>query len=109
MNIYVGNLSREVTESELKEAFAAFGEVTSASVIKDKFTGDSRGFGFVEMPNKQEAEQAISGLNGKELKGRNLNVNEARPRSDDRRGGGGFGGGYGGGRSRGGFGGKRRF
>jgi RNA recognition motif-containing protein len=61
------------------------------------------------MPNKQEAEQAISGLNGKELKGRNLNVNEARPRSDDRRGGGGFGGGYGGGRSRGGFGGKRRF
>lgn len=81
MNIYVGNLSREVTESELKEAFAAFGEVTSASVIKDKFTGDSRGFGFVEMPNKQEAEQAISGMNGKELKGRNLNVNEARPRS----------------------------
>jgi len=105
MNIYVGNLSREVTESELREAFAAFGEVTSASVIKDKFTGDSRGFGFVEMPNKDEAEQAIAGLNGKELKGRNLNVNEARPRRDDRRGGGGFGGG----RSRGGFGGRRRF
>jgi len=105
MNIYVGNLSREVTESELREAFAAFGEVASAAVIKDKFTGESRGFGFVEMPNKEEAEQAISGLNGKELKGRNLNVNEARPRRDDRRGGGGFGGG----RGRGGFGGRRRF
>jgi len=105
MNIYVGNLSREVTESELREAFAAFGEVTSASVIKDKFTGESRGFGFVEMPNKEEADEAIAGLNGKELKGRNLNVNEARPRRDDRRGGGGFGGG----RGRGGFGGRRRF
>jgi RNA recognition motif-containing protein len=105
MNIYVGNLSREVTESELKEAFAAFGEVTSASVIKDKFTGDSRGFGFVEMPNKEEADQAIAGLNGKELKGRNLNVNEARPRRDDRSRSGGFGGG----RNRGGFGGRRRF
>jgi len=105
MNIYVGNLSREMTESELREAFAAFGEVASAAVIKDKFTGESRGFGFVEMPNKEEAEQAISGLNGKELKGRNLNVNEARPRRDDRRGGGGFGGG----RGRGGFGGRRRF
>lgn len=105
MNIYVGNLSREVTESELREAFEAFGEVTSASVIKDKFTGEARGFGFVEMPNKTEAEQAIAGLNGKELKGRDLNVNEARPRRDDRRGG--FGGG--GGRGRGGFGGRRRF
>jgi len=105
MNIYVGNLSREVTESELREAFAAFGEVASAAVIKDKFTGESRGFGFVEMPNKEEADEAIAGLNGKELKGRNLNVNEARPRRDDRRGGGGFGGG----RGRGGFGGRRRF
>jgi RNA recognition motif-containing protein len=103
MNIYVGNLSREVTESELKEAFGAFGEVSSASVIKDKFTGESRGFGFVEMPNKTEAEQAIAGLNGKDLKGRALNVNEARPRRDDRRGG------FGGGRDRGGFGGRRRF
>lgn len=92
MNIFVGNLSRDVTESDLREAFAAFGEIQSAAVIKDKFTGDSRGFGFVEMPNKSEADAAISGLNGKSLKGRNLTVNEARPRSDNR--GGGSGGGF---------------
>jgi len=102
MNIYVGNLSREVSEAELRETFQAFGEVASAAIIKDKFTGESRGFGFVEMPNKDEAEAAISGLNGKDLKGRALNVNEARPRRDDRRGGG-----FGGGRGRGGFGGRR--
>lgn len=105
MNIYVGNLSRDVSEAELKEAFQAFGEVTSASIIKDKFTGESRGFGFVEMPNKTEAQAAMSGLNGKELKGRAINVNEARPRRDDRRGGG-FGGSRGG---RGGFSGGRRY
>lgn len=87
MNIYVGNLSRDVSETELREAFQEYGEVTSASIIKDKFTGESRGFGFVEMPNKIEAESAISGLNGKDLKGRTINVNEARPRRDDRRGG----------------------
>ncbi len=103
MNIYVGNLSRDVVESDLKEAFQAFGEVTTASIIKDKFTSESRGFGFVEMPNKEEAEKAIAGLNGKDLKGRNLTVNEARPRTDRPRTGGGFGGGRGG--SRGGFGG----
>jgi len=87
MNIYVGNLLREVTEDDLRKAFEAFGQVTSASIIKDKFSGESRGFGFVEMPAKAEAQSAISGLNGKELKGRILNVNEARPRSEGSRGG----------------------
>jgi RNA recognition motif-containing protein len=105
MNIYVGNLPREATEDDLKEAFEAFGEVTSAKIIKDKFTGDSRGFGFVEMSNNTEAQAAISGLDGKDLKGSALRVNEARPRRDDRgRGGGGFGRGGGGG-----GGGRRRF
>lgn len=105
MNIYVGNLSRDVSESELREVFAAYGDVSSAAIIKDKFTGDSRGFGFVEMPNKDEAEKAVSSLNGKDMKGRNITVNEARPRTDRPRGGGGFGGGRGG--DRGGFGGGR--
>lgn len=106
MNIYVGNLPREATEDDLREAFEAFGQVTSAKIITDKFTGDSRGFGFVEMPNSSEAQAAISGLDGKDLKGRTLRVNEARPRRDDRRGGGGFNrGGF----SRGGPGGRRRF
>jgi len=93
MNIYVGNLSYNVSEEDLKTAFEAFGQVTSASIIKDKFSGQSKGFGFVEMPSKEEAQAAITGMNGKEMKGRTLNVNEARPRSDDRRGGGGGGGG----------------
>jgi len=75
MNIYVGNISRDVTESDLKEAFAPFGTVQSAAIIKDKFSGESRGFGFVEMPNKEEAEKAIAGINGKDLKGRNLTAN----------------------------------
>ncbi len=96
MNIYVGNLSYNVTEDDLREAFGAFGEVTSANIIKDKFTGQSKGFGFVEMSAKDQAQAAIAGMNGKELKGRALNVNEARPRTDDRRGGGGGGGGGGG-------------
>ena len=87
MNIYVGNLLREVTEDDLRKAFEAFGQVTSVTIIKDKFSGESRGFGFVEMPAKAEAQSAISGLNGKELKGRILSVNEARPRSEGRRGG----------------------
>jgi RNA recognition motif-containing protein len=87
MNIYVGSLSYEVTEEELMEAFQAFGTVESVNIIKDKFTGRSRGFGFVEMPAKDEAQAAIDGMNGQELKGRRLNVNKARPRSD--RGGGG--------------------
>jgi RNA recognition motif-containing protein len=106
VNIYVGNLSRDVSEAELREAFQAFGEVSSASIIKDKFTGESRGFGFVEMPNKSEADAAISGMNGKDLKGRAINVNEARPRTDRPRTGSGFGGRGGG---RGGFGSSRRY
>ena len=94
MNIYVGNLSFEVTEEELREAFEEFGEVSSVNIIKDKFSGRSRGFGFVEMPANEEAQAAIDGLNGKDMKGRSLNINEARPRTDDRRGGrGGRGGG----------------
>ena len=94
MNIYVGNLLREATEEDLRHAFEAFGQVTSVKIIKDMYTNDSRGFGFVEMPNNQEANSALSGLNGKDLKGRTLKVNEARPRSDDRRGGIGGGRGY---------------
>ena len=106
MNIYVGNLSSDVTEEELREQFTAFGGVTSASIIKDKYSGQSRGFGFVEMPAKAEAEAAIAGLKGKTLKDRTLDVNEARPRTDSRGGGagggrgGGGGGGFGGGRDR---------
>jgi RNA recognition motif-containing protein len=99
MNIYVGNISRTATEQDIKEAFEAFGAVQSAAIIKDKFSGESRGFGFVEMPNKDEGDKAISGLNGKDLKGRALTVNEAKPRTDRPRMGGGGGG------SRGGFGG----
>jgi len=89
MNIYVGNLPRNATEDDLQEAFAAFGQVTSATIIKDKFTGDSRGFGFVEMSDSTEANNAIQGLNGTDLKGRALTVNEARPRTENNRGGGG--------------------
>jgi len=100
MNIYVGNLAREVTEEELKREFTAFGEVTSVSIIKDKYSGQPRGFAFVEMPSKTEGETAIAGLKGKTLRERTLDVNEARPRSDSR-GGGGRGGGFGGGGRRG--------
>lgn len=115
MNIYVGNLPHRTTESELREAFEAYGEVNSAAIIKDKFTGDSRGFGFVEMPNRSEAESAINEMNGQDFGGRTLTVNEARPR-EERSGGNrssfsggnrGFGGNRGGG-SRGGYGGGRR-
>jgi RNA recognition motif-containing protein len=94
MNIYVGNLAWEVTEDDLRSEFASFGEVESARLITDRMTGRSRGFGFVEMPNNEEAKAAIADLNGKALKGRNLKVNEARAR-DDRGGGGGGGGGFG--------------
>jgi RNA recognition motif-containing protein len=80
MNIYVGNLSYGMTDSELRDAFAAFGEVSSAKVLIDRETGRSRGFGFVEMPNQSEAEKAIAQLNGKDLGGRALRINEARPR-----------------------------
>lgn len=106
MNIYVGNLSREVTEDELRKAFEAFGQVSTVSIIKDRYSGESRGFGFVEMPTKTEAQAAINGLNGTSLKERTLSVSEARPRTEGgggRRpfgGGGGFGGGGRGGRRR---------
>ena len=89
MNIYAGNLPWELTEDELKEAFAAFGTVESARIITDRYSGRSKGFGFVEMPEKSEAEAAIADLNGKELKGRAIKVNEARPRREGGRGGGG--------------------
>ena len=95
MNIYVGNLSYETTEEDLRSAFEQFGKVDSVSIIKDKFSGQSKGFGFIEMPTKGEGQSAIEGLNGKERNGRTLKVNEARP-SSDKRGGGGkreFGGG----------------
>ena len=100
MRIYAGNLSRDVSEDDLRAAFEAFGKVSSAMVIKDKFSGESKGFGFVEMAEKAEADAAIAGLNGTDLKGRALNVNEARPRTEGPRGGGGGGGGYGGGSRR---------
>ena len=82
MNIYVGNLSYEVTEEDLRQAFEQSGQVESVSIINDKYSGRSKGFGFVEMPSNVEGQGAIEDLNGKELKGRELNVNEARPRAD---------------------------
>ena len=101
MNIYAGNLSRDITEDDLREAFEAFGQVSTATIIQDRFSGESRGFGFVEMPSKDEAQTAIAEMNGKDLKGRAITVNEARPKTE--RGGGG-----GGGRKQGGFGGRGR-
>jgi len=104
MKIYVGNLSYEVTEEELRQEFVAFGEVTSVNIITDKYSGRPKGFGFVEMESVSEGQAAIAGLNGKTLKDRTLNVNAARPRTDDRRGGSSYGdrrgGGFGGGRQR---------
>lgn len=87
MNIYVGNLSRDVTEEELRELFTPFGQVTSVSIIKDRYSGQSRGFGFVEMPSKSEGQAAITSLKGKTLRERTIDVSEARPRSDSRGGG----------------------
>ena len=107
MKIYVGNLPHSTTEDELKGAFEGFGAVDSAIIIKDKFTGDSRGFGFVEMSEKEEAETAIAEMNGKDFGGRTLTVNEARPRPERTGGFGGRSGGRGGqGGGRGGFGGR---
>ncbi len=97
MKIYAGNLSYEVSEDDLRQAFESFGEVASAAIVKDKFSGQSKGFGFVEMPTATEAQAAIDGLNGRELKGRDMTVNEARPRPEGGGGGGGGRGGYGGG------------
>jgi len=91
MKIYVGNLSFDVTEEELRQEFEAFGEVASVDIITDRYSGRPRGFAFVEMASVSEGQAAITGLNGKTLKERTLNVNAARPRSDNR--GGGFGGG----------------
>jgi len=82
MNIFVGNVSRQVSDTELRAAFEQYGNVTSATIIKDRDTGDSRGFGFVEMENNEEANNAIEKMNGFELKGRKINVNEARPRDE---------------------------
>lgn len=100
MNIYVGNLSYNTGDNDLRQAFEAYGQVDSARVVMDKMTNRSKGFGFVEMGNQSEAQAAISGLNGKDLDGRTLNVNEARPKTEGGGGGRGFGGG--GGRSGGG-------
>ncbi|MBW1804213.1 MAG: RNA-binding protein [Deltaproteobacteria bacterium] len=105
MNIYVGNLSYEVTEEDLQKAFEDFGQVESAKIIKDNYSGRSKGFGFVEMPDNACAHSAIEGLDGKELKGRTLKVNKARPRNENRGGRGGSAGGRRGGRQGGG----RRF
>ena len=93
MNIYVGNLPFEVDDEELERTFTAHGEVTSARVIQDRFSGRSRGFGFVEMADNTQAEAAIQALNGKDFSGRPLTVNEAKPREDRRGDGGGGGGG----------------
>jgi len=123
MNIYVGNISWNLSDQDLSDLFAPFGEVASAKIVMDKFTNRSKGFGFVEMPNDEQAQAAISQLNGSEVDGRNLVVNESRPkeggsgsgggggfkkRNFGGGGGGGFkkgGGGFGGGGNRGGFGG----
>lgn len=85
MNIYVGNLPRTSSEEQLRKAFEAYGEVSSVAIIKDKFSGESRGFGFVEMPNAQEGQAAINALNGKDFGGRTLNVNVAKPKTDSGR------------------------
>ena len=102
MNIYVGNLPWEIQEEELRKSFEEFGQVASATIIKDKLTNKPRGFGFVEMPEKEEALAAIKALNGKELKGRPMKVNEAKPKTE----GGGAGAG---GRDRDRFGGGNRW
>jgi len=103
MNIYVGNLSNDVSEENLRQAFESFGQVTSARIIKDKYSGQSRGFGFVEMLEQAQAQAAIKSLNGKELLGKQMIVNEARPRTGQGRSGG-----QGGHRGRPGYGGSRK-
>ncbi|HUL11168.1 MAG TPA: RNA-binding protein [Methylococcaceae bacterium] len=104
MKLYVGNLGYGISDSDLEKLFSAYGSVRSAQVIKDRYSGQSKGFGFVEMGSNQEAQAAIAALNGKELEGRTLTVNEARPREEGGGGRGGFGG-----RDRGGPGGGRRY
>ena len=105
-NIYVGNLDFATTETEIRTLFEPFGQIDNVSLVRDKFSGQSRGFAFVEMSNDSEAEQAIQNLNGKQVGNRNITVNEARPREDRPRGGGGGGFGGGGGGGRGGRGGS---
>lgn len=106
MKLYVGNLAYQVTEDQLRDAFESFGQVESVAIIKDKYSGQSKGFGFVEMPSNAEGQAAIESLNGKEINGRAIKVNEARPRTEGSQGGGGQRrGGGGGGRGRGGRGG----
>ncbi len=107
MNIYVGNLAPQVKEDDLHKAFSAHGEVISVTLIKDRFSGEPRGFAFIEMPQNDQAQAAIQAMNGFELQGRTLIVNEARPR-EERRGGGGGGGGFGNRRGGGGGGDRRR-
>jgi RNA recognition motif-containing protein len=104
MRIYVGNLSYDVSEVNLRQAFEAFGQVSSATIVKDRYSGQPRGFGFVEMLDQTEAQAAIQNLNGKELLGQQMNVNEARPRTDRGRSGG-----QGGDRGRPGYGGRSRY
>jgi RNA recognition motif-containing protein len=98
-NIYVGNLDFKITEDELRQAFSAYGQVDNVTILKDRDTGQPRGFGFVEMANDEEAEKAINAINGTQLGSRTLNVNEARPKTSK--------GGFGGGGGRGGYGGNR--
>lgn len=100
MKIYVGNLTTDTTEEELRQAFAGHGQVTSVKIIKDRDTFESRGFGFVEMPSKVQAQEAMKALNGADLRGNHLTVNEAREREDRSRG-------FSGGGNRGGYGGRR--
>lgn len=110
MNIFVGNLSKEVTDQDLMQSFSAYGQVKSVKVIRDMFSGESKGFGFVEMPGNAEALKAMMELNTKEIKGKKIAVNEARPKTNDRRSGGGNNRGFGGGSSRGfGSGGGKRW
>jgi RNA recognition motif-containing protein len=104
MNIYVGNLSYEVSGEDLRQVFEAFGQVSSATIVKDKYSGQPRGFGFVEMPERAEGQTAIQNLNGKDLRGQAMNVNEARPRNDR-----GKPGGRGGYQGRPGYGGRSRY
>jgi RNA recognition motif-containing protein len=89
MNIYVGNLPFSATDADLRDAFSPYGEIGTVNLIADKFTGESKGFGFVEMPSNSQADAAIKGLNGSALKGRNITVNQAKPRAERSSGGGG--------------------
>ena len=107
MDIYVGNLAYKTTDDDLRTLFSQHGEVTSARVVTDRVSGQSKGFGFVEMPDRDAAQKAIEAINGQDLQGRALRVNESQPKPREERGGGGGGGGFRGGGDRGGRGGDR--